>query len=167
MNGSRDDHSPCLETDGRFVSGMWRGFYVQWGSRGKQELSLTFFDGQIVGDGADPAGDFRVRGGYDVECGKVWIHKVYPTHTVEYDGHAEHGSAGEVAGGIWGAWQIRYGFSRDHGGFHIWPEAQAEGAHRSLKQTMDVPAGRERAAAFAGVGSGGEEWSSAGGFNSP
>jgi hypothetical protein len=94
-----DDDKPSLETDERFVSGPWRGFYVQWGTRGKQELSLTFFDGQIVGDGADPAGDFRVRGGYDIETGKVWMHKVYPEHTVEYDGHAEPGKDK----GIWGA----------------------------------------------------------------
>jgi hypothetical protein len=140
-----DDDKPSLETDERFVSGPWRGFYVQWGTRGKQELSLTFFDGQIVGDGADPAGDFRVRGGYDIETGKVWMHKVYPEHTVEYDGHAEPGKDK----GIWGAWQIRYGFTRDHGGFHIWPDAHAEGESRSLSREQPAPA-REMAEAFSG-----------------
>lgn len=145
MPTPHDDRSPSLETDERFASGMWRGFYIQWGVRGKQELGLTFFVGQIVGDGADPAGDFRVRGGYDVESGKVWLHKVYPSHTVEYDGHAEPGENK----GIWGAWQIRYGFTRDHGGFHIWPDASAEGQSRSIKREQPLPA-REAAAVFSG-----------------
>lgn len=147
-----DDDKPSLETDERFVSGPWRGFYMQWGTRGKQELSLTFFDGQIVGDGADPAGDFRVRGGYDAETGKVWMHKVYPSHTVEYDGHAEPGKDK----GIWGAWQIRYGFTRDHGGFHIWPDARGEGDSRSLSREAPMSE-REVAEVFSGGDLGG--WS--------
>lgn len=147
MHTPLDDRTPSLETDERFASGMWRGFYVQWGTRGKQELSLTFFDGQIIGDGADPAGDFRVRGGYDAETGKVWMHKVYPSHTVEYDGNAEPGEGR----GIWGLWQIRYAGQRDHGGFHIWPRASGAGEARTLSRAQPMPA-RELAEVFSGGG---------------
>jgi hypothetical protein len=149
-----DDDIPSLETDERFVSGPWRGFYVQWGARGHQELSLTFFDGQIVGDGADRAGDFRVSGGYDTESGKVWIHKTYPTHTVEYDGFAAPGQDR----GIRGAWQIRYAGSRDHGEFHIWPDASAGGHADRLRAEEPIPA-REAAAAFTGGDLSKPEWS--------
>lgn len=140
-----DDEKPSLETDERFVSGPWRGFYLQWGMRGRQELSLTFFDAQIVGDGADPAGDFRVAGGYDVESGKVWMRKTYPTHTVEYDGVADPGKDMGIRGG----WQIRTILGRDRGQFHIRPDASAGGAAESLGREQPVPA-REAAAAFSG-----------------
>lgn len=144
MSDRPDDPTPppppptdpsALETDDRFVSGPWHGFYIQWGVRGKQSLSLSFRGGVVTGHGADPAGDFAVKGAYDVERGRAWLRKIYPSHVVEYDGHAE-------GDGIWGGWQIRSASGRDHGGFHIWPHAEGQGASEELEQEQpcEVPA---------------------------
>jgi hypothetical protein len=131
------------ETDSRFVSGRWRGFYIQSGTRGKQELILRFAGGVVSGEGRDPAGGFVVKGSYDTERGRAWINKVYPTHVVEYDGHAEPSAERSVNGGIWGTWQIRYiGAPADRGGFHIWPEGEGLGDERELKAERPMPAAK-------------------------
>lgn len=124
---------PALETDERFPSGPWSGFYIQWGRRGRQRLTLTFRDGLVEGGGDDPGGSFTVRGTYDTQAGKVALRKVYAFHTVEYDGHAE-------GDGIWGAWVIRAVGYSDHGGFHIWPDAQGEQEARHEQAEAPEPA---------------------------
>jgi hypothetical protein len=110
------DDRPELEseTDDRFPSCCWTGFYIQWGQRGKQDLILSFAGGKIFGEGADSGGEFMVRGTYDTENGRVEMTKRYDAHTVEYDGQASQA-------GIMGRWQIRYLALTDRGEFHIWP----------------------------------------------
>ena len=112
-----------LETDSRFPSGEWIGFFLQPSisrDRRRMELSLTFSSGNFTGEGSDGVGDFTIRGRYDLKTGEVTFHKDYISqHSVFYRGWNE-------GKGIWGTWEISvragdFGFS-DKGGFHIWPK---------------------------------------------
>jgi hypothetical protein len=116
-----------METDERFPSGPWIGFYQQGGLQSRQRLGLEFKNGRITDEGRDPAGHFLVSGTYQAEAGKCSLRKTYPTHTVEYDGNAE-------GDGIWGRWVIRFSmFVVDQGVFHIWPDARAAAEAESAK----------------------------------
>lgn len=129
------EHEEGLETDERFPSGPWIGFYQQGGLQSRQRLGLTFKAGKVSGEGRDPAGHFLVSGTYQVEAGKCSLRKLYPSHTVEYDGNAE-------GDGIWGRWVIRLSsFVMDNGVFHIWPDASAGAETDSAKAEEPVPAG--------------------------
>jgi hypothetical protein len=109
-----------VESDSRFPSGDWRGFYIQRGIKQRMELSLTFRDGRIVGCGIDPVGKFLIRGGYKIINGRAYLLKFYISkHRVNYMGWAE-----AVDGGIWGTWTI--GQVEDRGGWHIWPHCSYE-----------------------------------------
>lgn len=150
---SGESSGPILESDERFASGPWIGFYVQNGERGRQALALRFSAGKISGEGRDPGGDFRVTGTYDVERGRAWLSKIYPTHVVEYDGHAE-------GNGVWGTWKIEYDENfADRGGFHIWPDASGTGSERRIHAEVPVNvqfSPVEEEPAFAGSGAGGK-----------
>ncbi len=52
------------ETDPRFPSGPWIGFYLQKAKPGKHsmELDLYFLNGQMTGEGRDSVGEFIIRG---------------------------------------------------------------------------------------------------------
>ncbi|MFM7161879.1 MAG: hypothetical protein ACKO3P_16115 [Planctomycetaceae bacterium] len=118
-----------LETDERFPSGPWVGFFIQWGSRSRTELDLRFADGKLTGHGADWVGEFVIKGGYQTEDGKCWWSKRYVGgHDVFYQGYNE-------GRGIWGTWQIPHVTWR--GGFHIWPKGQEEGEHDTAEE--DIP----------------------------
>jgi hypothetical protein len=134
-----DADAANLETDDRFPSGTWVGYYIQWGNRGEQEQLLTFRDGVISGAGSDPAGDFGIRGTYDLDSGRVTLVKRYATYRVDYEGAALRGGPPGIRGG----WTIRseLGFF-DHGIFHIWPKG--EGANASEHLEAEVPVGRTR-----------------------
>lgn len=109
---------PQLEVDERFPSGPWVGYYQQWGTQSRQRLGLSFAGGRVSGGGRDPAGEFHVRGTYDLDSGAVRLSKVYPEYRVEYDGKAGQD-------GIGGNWWITYlgGLLNDRGHFLIWPDA--------------------------------------------
>jgi len=104
-----------LETDPRFPSGPWTGFWLQkaaYPGRQPMTLSLTFALGKIYGSGTDLLGDFTLNGRYDATSGKVTLHKQYlNAHLVLYEGWGEGGK------GIWGVWKI--GDSKKDG-FHLW-----------------------------------------------
>src|SRR5260370_7021163 len=61
-----------LETDPRFPSGPWTGFFLQplLPGRHLMELGLRFSNGVITGAGRDWAGQFFVRGRSDLPDGK-------------------------------------------------------------------------------------------------
>src|SRR3972149_9667962 len=92
-----------LETDDRFVSGPWVGFFPQprlTTCRFKMELVLTFRNGKFSGEGQDAISKFIIRGQYDIESGEVTLHKRYLSmHDVHYRGFAE-------GKGIWGVWTL-------------------------------------------------------------
>lgn len=113
--------APPSETDERFPSGPWRGYFIQWSSRSRTELDLRFSNGLISGHGADWVGEFTIKGRYQTDDGKCWWTKRYVRgHDVAYQGYNE-------GRGIWGVWEINSVQWR--GGFHIWPKGQEEGEH--------------------------------------
>ena len=121
------------ETDPRFPSGPWVGFYLMKSSpqRHQMELGLTFIKGVMTGEGRDKIGKFLIRGKYTVEDGKCWWTKSYiGQHDVFYHGYNE-------GKGIWGLWEIPPTYS---GGFHIWPVAMGDPTHPKLAVAVDRPA---------------------------
>src|ERR1700722_20862042 len=114
-----EESPPDLETDSRFPSGPWVGFFLQKELPGRHymEMTLTFEQGTMTGEGRDRVGQFIIRGRYTLEDGKCWWTKRYlGKHDVFYQGYNE-------GKGIWGTWEIPpdiypVGF---HGGFYIWP----------------------------------------------
>lgn len=127
-----------LETDPRFPSGPWVGFFLQKSLPGRHqmELDLTFQQGTLTGAGRDWVGHFVIRGRYTLEDGKCHFHKRYlGKHDVFYDGYNE-------GKGIWGTWEI----SADQnfgvpvrGGFHIWPKAMGDPTGEYLAEQADAP----------------------------
>lgn len=125
-----------LETDPRFPSGPWVGFFLQKELPGKHtmELRLTFRDGQMEGDGRDWVGEFLVKGRYDTADGKCyWTKKYLGKHDVFYQGFNE-------GKGIWGTWQIG---ELARGGFHIWPEGLGDPSNETLDAEAELPAPEE------------------------
>lgn len=133
FSNTPDDNAPP-ETDGRFPSGPWRGFFLQSHirpGRYEMDLHLTFSGGKIGGEGRDFVGPFRIRGSYDLETGICTWHKSYDgAHGVSYRGFNE-------GKGIWGTWEIPPGY---RGGFQIWPSAWGIGGLPPLSTEEDLPA---------------------------
>lgn len=128
-----------LETDPRFPSGKWTGFWLQRAYAGRQwmNLELTFAGGAVRGGGSDRVGDFSMAGTYDLTTGACSIVKTYErAHHVAYDGRNEDDGLW-----IWGVWTIR---SLDRGGFHLWPAGEGDPTGRKLRAGRDRPAERER-----------------------
>ncbi len=126
-----------LETDTRFPSGPWTGFFLQPLIPGRHlmELGLTFRHGEITGEGRDWVGDFVIRGRYSVADGKChWTKRYLARHDVFYQGYNE-------GKGIWGVWEIPDSELSTHqrGGFHIWPEGMADPTGSHLITAADEP----------------------------
>jgi hypothetical protein len=122
-----------LETDDRFPSGPWVGFFLDGRVRQRQwmELGLTFVNGRMSGWGRDAVGKFGLTGSYDLEAGKCRFRKTYiGRHTVGYDGHNE-------GRGVWGVWEI----AEDNlkGGFHIWPKSMGDPTGGQLTEEEELP----------------------------
>jgi hypothetical protein len=120
------------ETDPRFPSGAWTGFYLQKERPGRHwmELHLRFANGQIRGEGRDPIGNFLVRGLYSTDDGRChWSKRYVGRHDVAYKGFNE-------GKGIWGTWEIPPYW---HGGFHIWPEKYGSSGLPGLSESADAP----------------------------
>ena len=93
---------PILETDPRFPSGPWTGFFLQKSLPGRHlmEFRLTFRNGAMTGEGRDWVGPFLVKGRYDLADGKChWTKRYLGKHDVFYQGFNE-------GKGIWGVWEI-------------------------------------------------------------
>jgi hypothetical protein len=121
------------ETDPRFPSGKWGGFWIQkilQPGRWPQEMQLSFHKGVIAGEGRDRIGAFLIRGFYSTEDGRCrWTKRYVGMHDVYYQGFNE-------GKGIWGTWSI----DLNHGGFHIWPEGMSDPSNATLEAEADVPA---------------------------
>ncbi len=129
--------TPESETDPRFPSGPWTGFFLQKLLPGHHwmEMRLTFRDGKVDGEGRDRVGTFRIHGTYAVADGRCWLTKTYlGRHEVLYQGYNE-------GRGIWGTWELPQepDYNR-RGGFHIWPEGMEGPTGRHLREEADVPA---------------------------
>src|SRR5262245_37593685 len=92
---------PQLETDPRFPSGRWVGFWIQKimpPGRHPTELFLTFANGILSGEGRDWVGKYTVHGRYDITDGRChWTKQYLGKHHVYYEGFNE-------GQGIWGTW---------------------------------------------------------------
>jgi hypothetical protein len=130
---------PQPESDPRFPSGKWIGFWIQKYppvGRHPTELFIHFADGVLHGEGRDKVGKYTVRGRYDLADGKChWTKHYVGKHEVFYDGFNE-------GKGIWGTWSIRIQNPpmELHGGFHIWPEEWGDPTEQTLKAEADAPA---------------------------
>jgi hypothetical protein len=132
-----------LESDPRFPSGPWVGFFVQkFPLVGKQwmELRIKFRSGVLSGEGRDVVGAFVLNGSYALSDGRCYWTKSYVgKHDVLYAGFNE-------GKGIWGGWEIPAGPAfgiRLRGGFHIWPEGMADPSGESLEAAADLPVEEE------------------------
>ena len=115
-----DFESSPSETDERFPSGRWTGFFLQehFPGRNMMSLRLDFRGGFMRGEGRDRVGEFEISGTYQVADGKCrWTKGYLDKHDVSYDGFNE-------GKGIWGMWSIAPDW---RGGFHIWPVPPGEG----------------------------------------
>jgi hypothetical protein len=136
---SQDETRDELETDPRFPTGRWIGFWIQsipaWGKQW-MELRLTFARGVLTGEGRDIIGSFSFRGRYLVDDGVCYWTKTYHgQHDVAYSGFNE-------GKGIWGKWEIPATpptSVRLHGGFHIWPEGMRNPSENELSAAADLP----------------------------
>jgi hypothetical protein len=127
-----------VESDPRFPSGPWTGFFLQDQLPGRHmmELILTFSQGTMTGEGRDFVGAFHLRGQYELTDGKCHFHKRYVgKHDVFYQGFNE-------GKGIWGRWEMAElrGNSFLHGGFHIWPEGTGDPSKLHLTEEATFPA---------------------------
>jgi hypothetical protein len=131
-----DSEPVDLETDPRFPSGPWTGFFLDPRLPGRHlmELRLTFRGGSLSGEGRDWVGLFVLRGRYDLADGTChWTKRYLGKHDVFYRGYNE-------GKGIWGTWEIR---DLGRGGFHIWPEGMADPTQPTLTEEADLPAPEE------------------------
>jgi hypothetical protein len=131
-----DADQNVLESDPRFPSGPWTGFYLQRLVPGRHmmELQLTFRQGVMSGDGRDRVGKFLVKGKYDLNDGKChWTKRYVGKHDVFYRGFNE-------GKGIWGIWEIPSREFHQQGGFHIWPEGMPDPSTPHLTEAADLPA---------------------------
>jgi hypothetical protein len=120
-------------SDNDFPSGPWTGFFTYNRVPGKwrTDLSLTFANGRITGEGNDSIGPFVIAGRYDAvgkEC--HWTKTYVAAHDVFYKGFRE-------GKGIWGTWEIRATWC---GGFHIWPLGSEGGENEAELEELDLPA---------------------------
>lgn len=125
------------ETDPRFPSGPWTGYFLQPAIPGRHlmELQLTFQQGHLTGEGRDYVGEFILRGQYFLEDGKCyWTKRYVGKHDVFYQGYNE-------GKGIWGVWEIPEARQQaaQRGGFHIWPEGMADPTQSHLAEEAQIP----------------------------
>ena len=129
---------PPAETDERFPSGPWVGFWLQRPLAGRQwmrEVYLRFADGKVSGFGSDWVGEFSFRGTYDLKTGRVALRKDYVgSHTVRYDGQNENDGQW-----LWGIWTLRDVLGSDRGGFHLWPKGVNDPTQPKLEAEADAP----------------------------
>jgi hypothetical protein len=127
------------ESDDRFPSGPWVGFWIQkpvLGRQWMQNLWLRFVDGKVTGGGSDCIGAFVFDGHYDLKTGNCDLVKTYlGAHKVLYQGRNENDGLW-----LWGTWNIRH---NDRGGFHLWPKGELDPTQRRLKQSKPIPKKRE------------------------
>jgi len=135
-NSSKPPDHATLETDTRFPSGPWTGFFLQPAIPGRHlmELHLTFRKGEMTGEGRDRVGAFVIRGMYTLPDGKChWTKRYLGKHDVFYQGFNE-------GKGIWGVWEIPHdSFGSLRGGFHIWPEGMLDPTQSHLTTEAELP----------------------------
>ena len=126
---------PNAESDPRFPSGKWVGFFTDKRVPGKHqmELILNFANNTVTGSGRDFVGPFSIDGAYQLGDGLcVWVKQYKGKHAVGYRGFAE-------GKGIWGKWELTFQGQTATGGFHIWPEGLPDPTEPRLVEEAEVP----------------------------
>jgi hypothetical protein len=126
-----------FETDPRFPSGKWVGFYLMphtKATRHQTELVLNFRNNRMWGEGRDKVGKFIIEGKYNLVDGRChWLKTYIAQHSVDYDGYNE-------GKGIWGIWEIPNSLGIQwRGGFHIWPIGISDPSQPALREQADTP----------------------------
>lgn len=98
------------------LSGVWVGWWIQWGKRGHMRLTLNFSGGRIRGSGTDDTGPFDVIGEYVGDSARMA--KSYGRYVVLYDGRWNGAS-------IAGPWEIPHDLIVNRGEFEMWPERES------------------------------------------
>jgi hypothetical protein len=135
---SEPRHKDEPETDPRFPSGRWVGFFVQKElppGRHPTELFLKFSQGLLSGEGRDRFGEFTVQGLYNLADGRChWTKQYTGKDAVLYDGFNE-------GRGIWGTWHIAATPQNValKGGFHIWPDNIPDPTGQHLTEAAEAP----------------------------
>lgn len=127
--------NPNAESDPRFPSGKWAGFWTDKRLPGKHqmELILSFADSTMTGTGRDLIGTFNVEGAYKLDDGEcVFLKQYVGKHVVGYRGFNE-------GKGIWGTWEIMQQGTKFSGGFHIWPEGMSDPTQPALDEEAEIP----------------------------
>jgi hypothetical protein len=127
--------NPNAETDPRFPSGKWAGFWTDKRVPGKHqmELILTFANGSMIGSGRDFVGSFNIDGAYQINDGLcVFVKQYVGKHAVGYRGFNE-------GKGIWGTWELSQQGIKVTGGFHIWPEGMPDPTQPVLEEEAEAP----------------------------
>ena len=125
----------AAETDPRFPSGKWVGFFLdrRLPGRHQMEMTLAFAAGRLTGDGRDRVGSFTFIGDYDTASGKCeWVKQYVKAHAIIYRGFNE-------GKGIWGTWELQETSGVYSGGFHIWPEGMPDPTQPRLAEEADLP----------------------------
>lgn len=123
---------PGIETDSRFPSGEWTGFFLQRIVPGRHwmDLHLIFRNGILDGEGRDWVGKFLFKGRYSVEDGRChWTKTYIGKHSIFYKGFNE-------GKGIWGTWEYEANWK---GGFYIWPIAMGDPTQQKLAEALEAP----------------------------
>lgn len=129
-----------LESDPRFPSGRWTGFFTDKRLPGKHamDLMLTFSEAKMTGSGRDRVGEFVIDGTYQLADGLcLFVKKYVGKHTVGYRGFNE-------GKGIWGAWELTMYGIKATGGFHIWPDGMPDPTQPVLDEEAEIPQEIER-----------------------
>jgi len=132
------------ETDDRFPTGEWMGFYMQPDGRRRyrMDLFLEFVPNAITGRGTDAIGEFAIRGAYDAATARCeWTKQYVGGHGVEYTG---------VAGrrGIVGRWSIPGQPASWSGPFFVWPRALGDRESEFEKAFLEYDLPEASAASF-------------------
>lgn len=117
-----------------FSTGVWRGYYHQFGERHMLcDFSLHFHSARLIeGNGADDVGSYTISG--ISGKGRIAFQKKYMLHSRTASGHVNtetnKGQCVEyrgqmtgtsIAQGIRGNWYIHHGTFFGTGTFHLWP----------------------------------------------
>jgi hypothetical protein len=99
-------------------------------------VSLEFRDGRIDGEGGDIIGPFTFKGRYDLKTGRCVLKKQYlHAHSVQYEGVSEGADLW-----LWGVWNV----GGDRGGFHLWPEGEADPTQKRTAEEIELPREKTR-----------------------
>ncbi|OQA34897.1 MAG: hypothetical protein BWY56_01814 [Acidobacteria bacterium ADurb.Bin340] len=114
------------------LSGPWKCRWTQRGRTELETLDLVFQDGQVLGFGSDPDGEFQYSGQSHPD-GSVSLTKVYTSPLIQVPSSLTYIGAWDGRR-IAGEWMDDMYPGRNHGPFRMWPGKQAEPSIEEAKE---------------------------------